>query len=502
MINLYPFGEWSVQDALLVALAGCRLRMDEPAETQWQRDFRMTTQERLDQLARSLVQSIGEPRYRNWFRDTSMAFADGILTVGVPNLMVQQWLESKFGKELEAATHEVFGTDAQVRFVVDALLFQNRRREQDQVARAHTLRDVGSVQTAVRKARTVPPRTWLSIDDFVVGPCNRLAYEAARKLLEEAPESPRLLTFYGKPGVGKTHLLEGLYLELGRTLGETALVCLTAEEFMNRFQAALYSKQMTAFRKQFRESHGLFVDNVQFLAGKEATQEEFFHTVDTLIRSRRPVVLTLDAHPKFLREVAPLLVDRLLGGGVWEIETPDHMTRLALLRSKAEHLGMDLPEDAIRFLADRLHGNVRELEGVLNTINHFQQVHRKPLTLALVREATKNEFRHEAKVVSLTELEKVLCRVLNVDPKSLHAATRARAVSHPRMLMMYLARRLTGASYYEISRFFGAKSHSTVIAAEKKVKQWLADDANLFSQVDRCPVREVVENVERELFQR
>ena len=462
----------------------------------------MTTQERLDQVNQALVRAIGEARHRNWFRDTTMTHADDVLTVGVPNLMVQQWLESKFGKELAAAAKEVFGSQTQVKFVVDPQLYQSRRREQDQAARAHALMEVGSVPGVERKPRTAPMRTWMSLDDFIVGPSNRLAYEAARRVLEEGLDAPRLLTIYGKPGVGKTHLLEGLYLEMGRTLGESALMCLTAEEFTNRFQAALQAKQMALFRKQFREAHGLFVDNVQFLAGKESTQVEFFHTVDTLIRSRRPVVLTLDMHPKFLREAAPLLVDRILGGSVWEIELPDHLTRLALLRSKAERLGMELPEEAVRYLADRLHGNVRELEGVLNTIQHYHQVHRKPVTLASVREATRNEFRHQAKVVGLAELEKVLCRVLGLDPKSLHQATRARAVSHPRMLLMYLARRLTGASYYEISRFFGTKSHSTVIAAEKKVKQWLADDAHLFSQVDRCPVREVVENVERELFQR
>jgi chromosomal replication initiator protein len=462
----------------------------------------MTLQERLDQVNQALIRAIGEARHRNWFRDTTMTFSGNVLTVGVANLMVQQWLESKFGKELAGAAKEVFGPEASVKFVVDPQLYQSRRREQEQAARVHMMMEVGSVQAVDRRPRTPPVRTWMSLDDFIVGPSNRLAYEAARRLLEEAPDVPRLLTIYGRPGVGKTHLLEGLYLEMGRTLGEAALICLTAEEFTNRFQAALQAKQMTAFRKQFRECHGLFVDNVQFLVGKESTQEEFFHTVDTLIRSQRPVVLTLDTHPKLLREAAPHLVDRILGGGVWEMELPDHLTRVALLRAKSERLGMSLPDDAVQYLADRLHGNVRELEGLLNTIHHYQQVHRKPVTLALVKEATKNEFRHQAKVVSLAELEKVLCRVLGIDPKSLHQHTRARAVSHPRMLAMYLARRLTGASYYEISRYFGARSHSTVIAAEKKVKKWLADDANLFSQIDRCPVREVVENVERELFQR
>jgi chromosomal replication initiator protein len=158
-----------------------------------------------------------------------------------------------------------------------------------------------------------------------------------------------------------------------------------------------------------------------------------------------------------------------------------------------------LPKDVVNFLADRLKGNVRELEGVLNTIRHHSKVQERPVTLVLVREATGHLFRQQAKVISLHEVEKVFCQVTGVEAKSLHTQTRARAVSHPRMVLMFLGRRLTGASYSEIARFFGGKSHSTVIAAEKKVKKWLTDDSPLFAAVDRCPVRDVIENVERAL---
>ena len=483
----------------------------------------LATREVTTTLGEALAQKIGTPRYQLWFAGKTDFRWDGAqLTVGVANRHHQECLQRSFLQPLREVVSQVLGP-ASVKFVIDPVLFQEHRKAQAETAEfalplpgivAEAERTVGlaavskAAESGVHATERAPvaapmirpsSRRWMALEDFVVGPCNRLAHAAVRQVLDRPEEAPLPLTLYGPAGTGKTHLLEGMYIELKRTLGEGAIIYTSAEEFTNRFLPAIRSSQMGGFRKQFRETQALLVDNLHFLAGKESTQEEFLHTFEALRRLGRPVVVTCDTHPRLQQALFPELVDRLLAGGVWGTELPDHLTRQSLLQARSQRLGITLPKDALTFLADRLKGNVRELEGVLNTIRHHHQVQERPVTLALVREATGGLFRQQAKIITLQELERTFCQVTGVEAKALHQQSRARAVSHPRMVLMFLARRVTGASYSEIARFFGSKSHSTVIAAEKKVKIWLVDDSPLFAGLDRCPVRDVIENVERAL---
>jgi chromosomal replication initiator protein len=295
-------------------------------------------------------------------------------------------------------------------------------------------------------------------------------------------------------------LLEGLYSELIKQLPDSPPIYLSAEDFTNQFLASLNGNQMANFRRRFRDASALLIDNIQFLNGKKSSQEEFLHTLDTLSRHGRPVVVTSDRHPKMLSDSMPQLADRLIGGGCWQLDLPDKVTRVNMLQAKGEKLKLQLPKDAMEFLADRMRGNVRELEGVLHSVRHFSQVNQQGLSLAVVREAISGQFPEQGKVTTIPQIEQHVCRYLGMETARLHENSRARAVSYPRMLVMYLARRLAGASYGEIGRYYGAKSHTTAIAAERKVAQMLEDDAPLFANIDRCPVREIIETVEREVF--
>jgi chromosomal replication initiator protein len=259
------------------------------------------------------------------------------------------------------------------------------------------------------------------------------------------------------------------------------------------------SGKLGGFRPQFRGSQALLVDGVHFLANKEATQEEFLHTYEALHKRGRPVAVTSECHPRLIGGLMPELADRLLGGGVWALEPPDPATRQAILRAKAGRLGCPLPEEAVQFLAGQLRGNVRELEGALHAVHHYSLVHRQPVTPALVRQATGNLIRHAARAVQLRDVERALCVVLGLEVRALHARGKARAVSHPRMLAMYLARKHTAAPYGEIGRYFGGRNHSTVIAAERKVNTWLEDDAPLLLGDRQWSPRDLLEQVEREL---
>jgi chromosomal replication initiator protein len=275
----------------------------------------------------------------------------------------------------------------------------------------------------------------------------------------------------------------------------------TAEEFTNSFLHAMHTGKLGAFRRRFRECDALLVDDLHFLATKRATQEEFLHTFDVLQAEGRQVVVTCDCHPRLADEFTPELADRLLGGAVWGLTPPDAATRLAIVRSRAARLGEPLvPDDVLGHLAERLRGNVRELDGALHALRHFAHVAGRPIDVALSNEVLADLLRYAVRVVYLSDIESAICRVLKLEPGALQSQKRAWAVSHPRMLAMYLARKHTSASYSEIGLHFGGRNHSTAVAAEKKVRVWIRDDGVLTAGERTMRVREVVDLAERELL--
>jgi chromosomal replication initiator protein len=258
--------------------------------------------------------------------------------------------------------------------------------------------------------------------------------------------------------------------------------------------------KLAGFRKHFREADALLIDDLHFLASKKATQEEFLHTFDALLADGRAVVATCDCHPRLADEFGPEMTDRLLGGAVWGLTPPDGDARLMLLRTKAAAGAPPVPDDVLTLLAARLRGNVRELEGALHGLRHYSRVTGRPIDIALAQEALADLLRHAVRVVQLADVDGAVCRALRLESGALQAKGRAWAVSHPRMLAMFLARKHTASAYSEVGAYFGGRNHSTVVAAEKKVRQWLQEDGELALGERQVRVREVVERVERELF--
>jgi chromosomal replication initiator protein len=344
-------------------------------------------------------------------------------------------------------------------------------------------------------------RRWHRLADFVVGPCNRVAFASAQSVVEAPGDGANPLVLHGPVGTGKTHLLEGVYAGLRRARPDWRVLYVTSEDFTNRFLQQMHQGKLSAFRRHFRECDALLVDDLHFLAAKRATQEEFLHTFDALLADGRQVVVTCDCHPRLADDFTPELVDRLLGGAVWGLTPPDADTRLEMLRHKARQPGLAAPPDEVlRFLAAQLRGNVRELEGSLHSVRHYSRVTGRPVDVPLVREALADLLRHAVRVVRLGDVDAAVRAVLRLEEGTLQSKARAWAVSHPRMVAMFLSRKHTAASYSEIGGHFGGRNHSTVVAAEKKVRRWLQDDAELALGERRLRVRELVERVEHDLL--
>ena len=473
----------------------------------------------------ALCQRIGEPRYQLWFHDkTVLSWDQDRLVVGVPNRFFQEWLDATFLEDVRTVASDQAGRPVEVLFNIDPKLFQAFRQKEsggpvdDEPRRAEGLSP--PVETPVNlEPRKAKPRRWRRLEEFVVGPCNRVAHASAQSVVETPGQGPNPLVLHGPVGNGKTHLLEGIYLGLRHGQTEARVILLTAEDFTNRFVQAMRTGKLAGFRKQFREADALLMDDIHFLAKKLATQEEFLHTFDALVQAERPVVVTCDCHPRLADQFMPELTDRLLGGAIWGLNLPEQETRLAILRTKSarrtgslacpENSGVvpgslalpasnrtgkaacptPVPEAVLAFLAEQLRGNVRELEGALHALDHYARVTARPITIDLAREALAEVLRHSVRVVQLDDVERIVTDTLGLEKGALRNGQRGWMYSHPRMLAVYLARKHTPASYTEIGQQLGGRSHSTAVAAEKKVRAWLTEDASLSFGQRRLRVR-------------
>lgn len=338
------------------------------------------------------------------------------------------------------------------------------------------------------------------LDEFVEGRGSRSALAAARDFVQRDPGDRGSLYVFGPTGTGKTHLLEGIVHSLRRgPTGEQALL-LTAEQFTNLFTSALRSHGLPAFRQKLRGVDVLLIDDVDFLDGKPKVQEEFLHTLQQLESAGRRFVLAADRHPRLLSRTRPELQSRYLSGTTCRVELPDQATREQIVARKALSLGLLLPPEAARIIAQRIQTSVRELEGALHNLRNLHRASGQPVSLALARQVVSEIERDCVRVVRLPDIERVVCETFGVSVEELRSARRTRVVSEPRMLAMYLARRHTRAAYAEIGAYFGGRNHATVMSAEKKVQSALDNGAEVVVSIQPWRMADLVQAIEQQLL--
>jgi chromosomal replication initiator protein len=438
-------------------------------------------------LRTAVADRLGEARFRLWFGDgVQLGIADDALEVGVPNAFFREWIEGHFAGNLIAAAEETLGRSVRLTFRVNG---------GDEPTAGHARATAASEQAGppdihvppAPRARTPAPdpapdraqtvgRPLRRLEDFVTGPCNRLAHAAALEMVHSAGASFNPLLIHGGIGLGKTHLLEGIGHALRARHRGRKVIQATAEVFTNSFLDAMRTGALNPFRNRFRGAEALLVDDIHFLAAKRATQDEFLHTFNALFADGVPIVVAADQHPRKIGRLTDELATRFLGGMVVKLDPPDLATRRAILKTKAAARGVDIPEAVLSYVAEHLRSSVRELEGALHSLLAHALLTGKRLDLTLAQMALRDTIRHTAQSVALHDVERAVCQLFEINPESLKSETRARVLAYPRMLAMYLARKHTGAAYSEIGHYFGGRNHSTVIAAEKKVLSWLRDE--------------------------
>lgn len=319
-----------------------------------------------------------------------------------------------------------------------------------------------------------PVKAVRRLDNFVIGPSNRMAYTAAEEMVNSRGAAFNPLIIHGGVGLGKTHLLDGVAHAIRtRPSGGGRVIHTSAEAFTNAFLEALRTGQLSSFRSRFRNASALIMDDVHFIASKRATQNEFLHTFNALIAEDIPIILSCDQHPKRVNRLMEELSTRFMAGMVVRLETPDPEQRRLILRNKAAARGIELPDNVIDLLGEQLRVSVRELEGALNSLIAHSVLTGRRIDMELTREVLRDSIRHSVQNIMQTDVESAICNVFSLTRDLLHSGKTSQSISIPRTLAMYLTRRHTSASYTEIAQHYGLKNHSSVIAAEKRVKQWL-----------------------------
>ena len=323
-----------------------------------------------------------------------------------------------------------------------------------------------------------------TFDNFVVGKPNELAHAAARRVAEASAVTFNPLFLYGGVGLGKTHLMHAIAHEIKRRQPSRRVIYLSAEKFMYQFIRALRFKDTMAFKQLFRSVDVLMIDDVQFISGKDSTQEEFFHTFNALVDQNRQVIVSADKSPSDLEGLEERLRSRLGWGLVADLHPTNYELRLGILGTKADAMGARIPTKVLEFLAHKITSNVRELEGALNRIVAHAELVGRAITLESTQEVLHDLLRANDRRVSIDEIQKKVAEHFTIKLADMHSARRSRTVARPRQVAMYLCKQLTTRSLPEIGRKFGGRDHTTVIHAVKKVEELRATDASFDEDIE------------------
>jgi chromosomal replication initiator protein len=400
-----------------------------------------------------LRQMMGDEEYTTWIEPLAViANTTTSLTLSSENPIVSDWVSDHLLRDIQSVARSRFGADFQVSLAGDA------------TANASV---PGPTPSKTANFETHPFNPTFTFDRFVVGSSNQFAAAAAEAVAEQPGKAYNPLYIYGGSGLGKTHLLHAVANRLESS--SLRVVYLTTEQFVNELINCIRRKQMDAFRQTFRATDLLLLDDIQFIAGKERTQEEFFHTFNTLQSTGRQVVFTSDARPSDIPGLEERLRSRFLQGLLADIQPPDLETRCAILREKARAVGRELPEDVVLFISRRVQNNVRELEGCLNRTIAYAQLKNTRITIDVVRMALY-ELLPDDRAASPSDIIRFVAQHYGIRVADLKGRSNRRSIALPRQVAMYLIRDILGLSFPEIGRIF-SKHHSTVMYAVDSVQK-------------------------------
>jgi len=426
------------------------------------------------EVLRQLEERLGAQNFQTWIKPIRVREkGKGEVGLEVPNKFFRDWLADNFLSTIQETLNALSQQTIKISLTVN---------QQLQAARGTVRRGEREKQANSRPNNLIPKYTF---DNFVVGASNQFAHAASLAVANQPGEHYNPLFIYGGVGLGKTHLVNAIGHRVFERRPAMRVMYLSSESFMNELIASLRRDKMDEFKTRFRKVDVLILDDVQFLAGKERTQEEFFHTFNSLYETHKQIVITSDKFPKEIPDLEDRLRNRFEWGLIADIQPPDVETRVAILQKKAEVEGVRLPHEVAIFLGSHIDSNVRELEGSLTRLGAFASLTKVEITVDLAKEVLHNTLKGVQKEMTIENIQKAICEYFNIRPGDMKSKRRTRNIALPRQVAMYLCRKHTATSFPAIGERFGGRDHSTVIHASKTIEKKLREDPQMQVIVDR-----------------
>ena len=451
-------------------------------------DHHQLLQDGWDRVAQRMRRDIGDAAWRSWIKPLTVSrLEDGTLTLDATSTLARDRVNSQFADRLRVISAAEFGSEFGKVKQVEVRIASAGRKSMSSAPRMSDQMPAASTGAAARSPEKdeltagLDPR--YTFANFVVGKPNELAFAVARRAAESETVSFNPLFLYGGVGLGKTHLMHAIAWQIREQSPNRKVMYLSAEKFMYRFVRALRFRDTMSFKEQFRSVDVLMIDDVQFISGKDSTQEEFFHTFNALVEDGRQIIISADKSPTDLEGMEERLRSRLGWGMVADIHPADYELRLGILQAKAEQAQIAIPDKVLEFLAHRIASNVRELEGALNRIMAHAMLVGREITIESTADVLSDLLRASSRRISVDAIQKRVASHYGIRVSDMFSARRARDIARPRQVAMYLAKTLTSLSYPEIGRQFGGRDHTTVMHAVRAVESHIETNPEISEDV-------------------
>lgn len=421
---------------------------------------------------------VSKPSFDTWLRQTKALGLNGTtLTIGVVNDFSRDWLEGQYTELINGILFELTGSELEVRFIIP----EEQDDDSNQIPVKNTLPSP-KAQNDISKPALNPKYTF---DTFVIGPGNRFAHAASLAVAEAPAKAYNPLFIYGGVGLGKTHLMQAIGHFVKEHNKDAKVVYLSSEKFTNEFINAIMDNKAANFRNKYRNVDILLIDDIQFLAGKEQTQEEFFHTFNTLHEENKQIIISSDRPPKEIPTLEDRLRSRFEWGLITDITPPDLETRIAILTKKAKAEGLDIPNEVMLYIANQIDTNIRELEGALIRVVAYSSLVNEDIDAQLAADALKDIIpSNRPRLITIPAIQEVVGEKYNLRMEDFAAKKRTKSIAFPRQIAMYLSRKLTDLSLPKIGEEFGGRDHTTVIHAFDKISKMLEEDTLLNKDIE------------------
>lgn len=423
----------------------------------------------------SIIQTkLSKPSFDTWFKATqAIQLTQGSLTVSAPTTFAVEWLESRYTKLVAQVAFDVLGRSVTVKFVIE-----EPGREEELQQKPATPAPAPVSNSVEPNANMLNPK--YTFDTFVIGSGNRFAHAASLAVAEAPAKAYNPLFLYGGVGLGKTHLMHAIGHYILQHNPSSRVVYISSEKFTNEFINSIRDNRGESFRNKYRNIDILLIDDIQFIAGKESTQEEFFHTFNALHEESKQIIISSDRPPKEIPTLEERLRSRFEWGLITDIQPPDLETRIAILRKKARAENLDVPNEAMMYIANQIDTNIRELEGALIRVVAYSSLTNQDVTAHLAAEALKDIIpSSRPRIITIQDIQQRVGEYYNLRMEDFKARKRTKAIAFPRQVAMYLSRELTDYSLPKIGEAFGGRDHTTVIHAHEKISHSIKNDQEL-----------------------